>query len=250
MPVGSYQLLERLLILDLEMKIALLSDIHANIDGLLAVIKSENFQNCELRINAGDSIGYYLDPAKVVNLLQEYEFISVKGNHEEMIESSLRDTETLNDITEKYGMGHKICLEQLGASGLDFISNLPFFERVPDPKGDIYIFHGSPRSASEYLYPDSELEQILEFIPDGCRWLILGNTHWPMMRTVGATTIINPGSVGQPRNGSNKAQWAVLDTNTGVVTFFEESYNTEALIERLKNQQPLFPKLWKVFETQ
>ena len=96
----------------------------------------------------------------------------------------------------------------------------------------------------------SELEQILEFIPDGCRWLILGNTHWPMMRTVGATTIINPGSVGQPRNGSNKAQWAVLDTNTGVVTFFEESYNTEALIERLKNQQPLFPKLWKVFETQ
>jgi predicted phosphodiesterase len=247
--MGSHQIYESLPILGGEMKIAILSDIHANIDGFLAVIESDHFRDCELKINAGDSIGYYLDPVKVVNLLQEYEFISVKGNHEEIIENAIKDSHFLNGITAKYGIGHKICLEQLGMPGLNFLSSLPFFEKVSDPKGDIYIFHGSPRSTNEYLYPDTELEQIERLIPDGCKWLILGNTHWPMLRTIGSTTIINPGSVGQPRNGSNNAQWAILDTNTEVVTFLEENYDSDSLIEKLKDQQPLFPKLWEVFQT-
>jgi len=231
------------------MKIAILSDIHANIAGLLAILESDRFQDCDLKINAGDSIGYYLDPLRVITLLQEYEFISVKGNHEEMIEASLGDEDVLKEVTNKYGIGHKICIEQLGDSEISFLSKLPLCEKVLDPNGDIYVFHGSPRSTNDYLYPDTELKQIGDFIPEGCRWLILGNTHWPMLRNVGTTTIINPGSVGQPRNGSNRAQWAILDTDTAVVSFFEENYNTGSLISRMKDLQPQFPKLWEVFET-
>lgn len=228
------------------MRIAILSDIHGNIDALNAVTSSAAFLECDLYINAGDAIGYYLYPSEVIDKLFEYNFISIKGNHEEMLERAASDKSILVEMTIKYGVGHQICFDQLSKVQLEFLFNLPFNSKIPTPIGNIEVFHGSPMSNSEYIYPDSDLAKTALQIPKDCRWLILGNTHWPMIRTIGSTTIINPGSVGQSRNGSGKAHWAILDTERISVLFLEEEYENSKLIKQLKVLNPGNPKLWEV----
>jgi putative phosphoesterase len=227
-------------------RIAILSDIHGNIDALNAVIDATPFQQCDVFLNAGDSVGYYLEPAMVIEKLMRYGFISIKGNHEEMLQAAATNSSYLLEITLKYGVGHQICFDQLSEHQLRYLFDLPFTTTIQTSLGNIEVFHGSPTDSSEYIYPDSDLEIIAGKIPQNCKWLILGNTHWPMLRSVGGTTVINPGSVGQPRNGSGKAQWAVLDTLTQEIEFHEEVYDMTKLVEQLKIVNPNKPKLWEV----
>lgn len=232
--------------MELKMRIAILSDIHGNIDALNAVTSSAAFLDCDLYINAGDAVGYYLDPSEVINKLIEHNFISVKGNHEELLERAASDKSLLAEMTLKYGIGHQICLNQLSKFQLEFLFKLPFNLKIPTPLGNIEVFHGSPLNTNDYIYPDSDLAEVALQIPKKCRWLILGNTHWPMIRTISGTTIINPGSVGQSRNGSGKAHWAILDTERISVSFIEEEYESSKLIKQLKLLNPGNPKLWEV----
>ena len=229
-----------------KMRIAILSDIHGNIDALNAVISSPKFQECDLFLNTGDAIGYYLDPSKVVEKLLEYGFISIKGNHEEMLQKAATNKAYLAEITLKYGVGHQICFEELSESQLEYLFDLPFTTRIQTQLGSVDVFHGTPLNSSEYIYPDTDLDALAKLIPQGCKWLVLGNTHWPMMRSIEKTVVINPGSVGQPRNGSRNAQWVVLDTETTSITFYEEVYESSALIDQMKKLNPGNPRLWEV----
>jgi len=228
------------------MRIAILSDIHGNIDALNAVISAPQFQECDVFLNAGDAIGYYLEPSMVLEQLLKFGFVSIKGNHEEMLQQAAFDGNYLAEITLKYGVGHQMCFDKLSQSQLEYLFNLPFTIKIQTASGNIEVFHGSPTDSGEYIYPDSDLEMIAKQIPQGCKWLILGNTHWPMLRSIGSTTVINPGSVGQSRNGSSKAQWAVLDTDNAHIEFYEESYDKTKLVKQLKTLNPRNPRLWEV----
>jgi putative phosphoesterase len=65
----------------------------------------------------------------------------------------------------------------------------------------IFVCHGSPRDLlNEYVYPDRGSYD--NFVVVGADVIVLGHTHWPMLRRVGKTLIVNPGSCGQPRNGT------------------------------------------------
>jgi putative phosphoesterase len=228
------------------MRIAIVSDIHGNIDALNAVIQSTEFVSCDVKINLGDSIGYYLNPYEVLIKLKEFNFISIKGNHEEILEKAISSETFLREATEKFGLSFQICIESLNESQLEDLFNLPQSKTIPTEMGNIVLFHGSPVSSTDYVYPDADLTEIARNIPSGCKWMILGNTHWPMLRRVGFTTIINPGSVGQSRNGSGMAHWAILDTQTSSITFLEVAYDSSELISRLKRLNPLLPNLWEV----
>ena len=225
------------------MRVAILSDIHGNIEALNAVTSTARFQECDVFLNAGDSIGYYLEPSMVIAQLIKFGFLSIKGNHEEMLQRAVTDRLYLAEVTFKYGVGHQVCLDELSEYHLEYLFELPFTRKLLTSFGNIDVFHGSPTDTSEYVYPDSDLEMIANQIPKGCKWLILGNTHWPMLRSIGSTVVMNPGSVGQPRNGSLKAQWAILDTDTENIEFYEEVYDKTKLVEQLKTRNP---RLWEM----
>ena len=206
------------------MKIAILSDIHANFPAFSAVLQDSSFLSCDFYINAGDSIGYFQNPLEVVKNLIGYEFLSIRGNHEDMLGKAELNSEYLESLTIPYGTGHLRALQELEISHLDYLRNLPEFLKLESSEGNIYVFHGSPSSNTDYLYPDFVGEPD---IPEDCRWLILGNTHWPMIRHINGKTIINPGSVGQPRNGISGAHWAILDTTRGEITFKVQEYEID-----------------------
>ena len=228
------------------MRVAILSDIHENIDALNAVTSTAPFQECDVFLNVGDSIGYYLEPSMVIEQLIKFGFMSIKGNHEEMLQRAVTDMSYLAEITFKYGVGHQVCLDELSEYHLEYLFDLPFTRKLQTSFGNIDVFHGSPTDSSEYVYPDSDLEMIAKQIPKDCKWLILGNTHWPMLRSIRSTMVINPGSVGQPRNGSHKAQWAILVTDTEKIDFHEEVYDKTKLVEQQKIRNPRNPRLWEM----
>lgn len=206
------------------MKIAILSDIHANFSAFEAILNNDSFLDCDIYVNAGDSIGYFHNPLEVVSNLIRYKFLSARGNHEDMLSKAAENGLFLKSLAKLYGTGHQIALEQLGKSNLEYLKNLPSYLRIESPQGIIYVYHGTPKNNTEYLYPDFPADAENFGIPEDCVWLILGNTHWPMFRHMGGKTIINPGSVGQPRNGATGAQWAILNTANGDVTFKTQEY--------------------------
>jgi putative phosphoesterase len=228
------------------MKIAILSDIHGNIDALEEIMKLPEFKSCDLRINAGDMVGYYFEPRRVLHMVQEGNFRTVKGNHELMLQKVRSEDDFLAAISLSYGVGHAIAMEQLNEIDLDYLNSLPLELVLKTPEGNLFVCHGSPQSVDDYIYPDTLLSSIQFQLDKDIRWLLCGNTHWQMVRKEGDLLIINPGSVGQARDRSGLAHWATLDTVSGEVVFYQTKYDVTALISKTKNLNPELPKLWEV----
>jgi putative phosphoesterase len=228
------------------MKVAILSDIHGNSDALQEIMKLPEFKSCDLKINAGDMVGYYFEPKSVLHVVREGNFRTVKGNHELMLQKARSDDDFLATVSLSYGVGHSIALDQLDEADLDYLNSLPLDLTLKVPEGDLFVCHGSPQSVNEYIYPDTQLSSNQFELEKEIRWLICGNTHWQMVRKEGDLLIINPGSVGQARDRSGLAHWATLDTVSNEVLFFQTKYEVAALISRTKDLNPGLPKLWEV----
>lgn len=206
------------------MRIAILSDIHSNALALEAVVRSRKFQKCDIYLNVGDAIGYNSNSSEVIQKLIDYNFFSIKGNHEELLIRALSNNYQYEDLSNTIDIGKLTKIEDLDSTQIEFIKNLPASLVLNDGEAKIHVHHGTPESIFQYLYPDFKHNELGFIIPEDCRWLILGNTHWPMIRYTKNTTILNPGSVGQPRNFSSNAHWAILDTTTSEICFLQEKY--------------------------
>ncbi|WP_297552234.1 metallophosphoesterase family protein, partial [Thermococcus sp.] len=113
---------------------------------------------------------------------------------------------------------------------LEFLRRLPVRQIFTDDTGRSYLLiHGSPRAPlDEYLFPwlpESEFKAVLSYVRQDD--LLLGHTHVPMLKEIEGRRIINPGSVGQPRDGDWRASYALMDTETGEVTFHRVEYDVE-----------------------
>lgn len=228
------------------MRLALLSDIHANLPALEAVVKSLAAQRCDSVIVAGDSVGYYFWPKEVFSLLNEISAVSVAGNHEVMLTNSRVDSTLLEENVARYGSGLLRCLTDLSSSQLDQIDALPHTLIMETMNGKVLICHGSPTNVDEYIYPDTSLTHLRPYVSDDVRWVVMGHTHYPMDRSEGGVTFINPGSVGQPRNGKPGAHWATLDTETGKIDFFTEQYDTTMVVNWARKLHPELPYLSEI----
>ena len=213
------------------MKIALLADIHSNADALSAVLTSARIADVDVLLVAGDLVGYYFEPKAVLQLIQSYEkpIYLVRGNHEEMLLKAKMCKDQLVEISAKYGPGIQLALDQLTASEFEWIVNLPHPLKMRIFGCSILLCHGSPFSVDQYVYPDSALEELVLSLKEQPDVLIMGHTHYPFARNVGSCLVINPGSVGQPRNRVPGAHWALLDTHTMNVDLFVELYNAHDL---------------------
>ncbi|MPM82140.1 hypothetical protein SDC9_129199 [bioreactor metagenome] len=95
----------------------------------------------------------------------------------------------------------------------------------------------------EYIKPKTPDEEITRMIeesiePVESEFLVVGHSHIPMNRKLGNLTIINPGSVGQPRDGDIRAGCAVFDTETGEIEFLRLEYDIDAVCEKIKERMP------------
>lgn len=230
------------------MYIALLSDIHSNIFALDAVYADFKNKKIDKIIVAGDIIGYYYWPKKVVNkLLNDDRVICISGNHEKILKISMSDNSESSKYKKKYGSGYEFCINQLSTSELDWVTNLPEHLNMEINNCTFSIAHGSLKNPDKYVYPDISSD-MLENNHSKSDFTILGHTHYPFIKSNGDNMIINPGSVGQPRDISRIASYVLINTENRAITFRRVRFEIDKIISAAKKYDPEVPYLRTVLE--
>jgi putative phosphoesterase len=225
------------------MRLGLIGDIHANHYALAVVLAAATAFEVEKLLITGDLVGYYFDPLEVLKLLEPWPKHAVRGNHEDMLSFARSDPSFLHKVNNRYGLGLHTAIEQLSGLQLDKLCALPHPRVIEIEKYKILLCHGSPWSIEEYIYPDADMNLLKRCSDTGFDVIVHGHTHYPAKHVVGKTLIVNPGSVGQPRNRQPGAHWAIFDTTTGDLEFRCEPYSAAQLIKECAQKNPELPYL-------
>ncbi|AIF69141.1 metallophosphoesterase [Palaeococcus pacificus DY20341] len=217
------------------MLIALISDIHSNLEALEAVW--HKVKKADVIFCLGDLVGYGANPNEVVEFFKEQmekrEILCVRGNHDNAVAFGI--DWGFNPYAREAIKWHQ---RVMSIENLEFLRQLPVRQLFIDNKNSSYLLiHGSPRAPlDEYLLPwlpDSEFKSVLSYIKQDN--LIVGHTHMPMLREIEGRRIINPGGVGQPRDGDWRASYAFIDTETKEVYFEREEYDVDKAARKIIN---------------
>lgn len=227
------------------MKLALIGDIHGNHLALQAVLAAASSSGVEKLLVTGDLVGYYYAPLKVLDLLRPWDRYTVRGNHEDMLNIARSDHEFLAQVDARYGTGLRTAMEQLSAQHLDELCDLPHPLELVIGGCRILLSHGTPWDVDCYVYPDAQQDLLERCAIQEFDLVVLGHTHYPMQQQIGKTQVVNPGSVGQPRNRQG-AHWAIFDTASRNLEFRRELYDSSALVRECRHRHPELPYLSEV----
>ena len=218
------------------MKIAVISDIHGNYDALVEVLKKAKKEHVEHLLVLGDIVGYYYHPDKVLELLSEWSFDIIKGNHEKILEDLILDSNKGASIRKKYGSGHQEAINKLSKKQLAFLKDLPETKSVKFDEIAILMCHGSPWSNNYYIYPDCENEIIKKCDSIKHDFVLIGHSHYSFAIKNANSVLINPGSIGQSRQIGGKASWAIINTQNSCFQLLTTDYNTDKLINEVEQK--------------
>ena len=216
----------------MEDKIIFISDIHGNYEALAAVlddIKAKNF-NFKNTYCLGDIVGYGPRPNETINLLRKYQIVSILGNYDEAVGFYLPNcgcSITSNNDKVKTMNSLQWTAEHTDENNKEYLRGLEEQLTLEFKGKSLLLTHGSPNAINEYLhYEDIELqEEIAEELLEDV--IVFGHTHIPYFKWVNDKLFINPGSVGRPKDGDNRACYCILDMNDLTVEFVRVSYNIE-----------------------
>lgn len=206
------------------MRLGFVSDIHSNIHALDAVFEHAAGQGADRVFCLGDIVGYNAHPNECVARLRKDEAMAVMGNHDWAATDG--DAEGFNPFAVA---GVEFSRRALTEDNKRWLLGLPREARIEVDSVSLGLYHGSPRDPLyEYVFPsaDSKVLRELVKVAGQPRVVALGHTHLPMRLDQGAT-FLNPGSVGQPRDGDPRASYALLDTRTMDTEFHRIPYDVE-----------------------
>lgn len=217
------------------MKIGVLSDIHSNAVALEAVLSRLEDANVEKYICAGDVVGYYSRPNETISMLKEVDPLTVRGNHDEGVTN---ETPTSFNYYAKRSLDWN--RRQLTEESLRFLRRLPPTIRTEIGGREAFIAHGSPRNPiNEYIHEEDISEEFINYSFDRPpEVVVLGHTHKPYVKRVGNTLVLNPGSVGQPRDRDPRASFAVLEIEELSAEIKKTWYNVDEIADHTKEYLP------------
>lgn len=196
------------------MKIAVLSDIHGNLNAFNAVLKDINDLGISQYIIAGDHISDCPQPNEVLEIVKSLNAYVIRGNREEYV---LNYHKGMHDEWSKYKQMASVVwtYNKLDECNIKYIDELPEQLSISfTHMDDIRIVHGSPFDTREELFPNKhpeKLEKALNGINESV--LICGHTHEQWSKEINNKLIVNPGSVGVHFNKNKFAEYAVLTWN-------------------------------------
>jgi putative phosphoesterase len=209
------------------MRLGVISDVHGNRVALDAVL--DDMPSVDRLVCAGDVVGYNPWPADCVAAVRERSIPTVMGNHDRAVASG--SAFRFNAMAAA-GVDH--ARERLGEDALSWLGDLPATRMVAD--GRVTLVHGHPDDPDRYTYPEEFSARMLE----GEDLLVTGHTHVQGHRVFEEGVVMNPGSVGQPRDGDPKAGYAVVELGDGsggdAVTVEERrvAYDVDAVVDAVR----------------
>lgn len=232
------------------MRLLILSDIHANLTALDAVLACARSQRPFGKIAClGDLVGYGPDPNEVVDRLREMDAVIIRGNHDK-VSCGLEEPEGFNPAARAAALWTR---SRLTARNRDYLRNMP---RGPVQIEGAELVHGASHDEDEYVFsPAQALEGLLSStVP----LTFFGHTHVqggfalredrvevlfpripadesfsPLMIEPEVRYLVNPGSVGQPRDGDPRAAFVIADISAGQIEFGRAAYDIPLVQERM-----------------
>jgi diadenosine tetraphosphatase ApaH/serine/threonine PP2A family protein phosphatase len=224
------------------MRYLVLTDIHANLEALKACLTDAGARTFDETLVLGDLVGYGGDPNAVVELVQSLKPVAiVRGNHDK-VACGLEQAEGFNAVAKSAA---KWTLEVLKPEHRDWLCALP--AGPIDVDDVVEICHGSPFDEDAYIF--DELDAVRALKVSARPLCLFGHTHYPVTFELsndsfdsvgsagapqmqvqmknGCKYLINPGSVGQPRDGDPRAAYAIVDTALHRVELYRTRYAVE-----------------------
>ena len=188
------------------MRILVLSDIHANWPALQAVAEEPH----DLCLFLGDLVDYALEPSPCLEWVRRNCAYAVRGNHDH---GAAHDVHVNGRAGFKFltGMTRPLTRERLSSEELRYLGRLPVSQMTTIEQTRFLLVHASPRDPlDEYSPPDPEFwsRRLANIDTDV---VCVGHTHHPYVIEAEGKLILNPGSVGQPRDGDPRASYAVIE---------------------------------------
>lgn len=219
------------------MRIAVISDIHGNIFAFRAVIKQIQ-KSCVDRIFfLGDFTGYYYHPKLVYQKLKKLKATIILGNHEELLFDCLDGKIKVEQLSLKYGSGHKLALKQFSKTEIEEIRKLSYHHYETILGVSIAFYHGSPFDKNYYLYPNADRE-IYNKCDTGMDFTFVGHSHYPFITQMPNGLLVNVGSVGQSRKFGGIANWCLLNLENKTIEMQSTPYNINPLIDLVNKYDP------------
>ncbi|SNR99339.1 phosphoesterase, MJ0936 family [Anaerovirgula multivorans] len=224
------------------MKIAVISDIHGNIEALNTVLEDIKVHNCDKIICLGDLVGYGPHPNEVIEKIIESKISTIMGNYDEAVGFYLPHC-GCNIDTEARKRQSKNSLKWTSENTTEehkaFLRQLPEEQEYECQEKIIYATHGSPFAINEYIYGHQEerLQELAEEVEADI--ILLGHTHMPFVKRIGGKTIMHPGSVGKPKDGDNRAGYGLIEIKESIeCKLVRVSYDINKVVEDI-NQTSL-----------
>ena len=224
------------------LKYAIISDIHANLDALSTVLDKIDELGVDQTICLGDVVGYNANPNECAQIVRDREIPTILGNHDS-VACGREEPWGFNPVALEAAMWTR---EGLNSENLEWLKNLPGALNF----GSFAAVHGAPRNHNQYLFTWEDILAHLPFLEEqNCNVCMIGHTHTPaIFSSDGVYSVdgdskfelgdqkgffINPGSVGQPRDGNPDAAFGLLDTETSVYEQVRIPYPVEEAAKKI-----------------
>ena len=215
--------------------IYVISDIHGNFEALKVFFSTIKKTKKDKIYCLGDIVGYYYQPNKCLNLLRKHKTIIIKGNHEINFIKSMKNKKLLHKYCEKYGASYSLSIKNISSKNKDFLKKLNIKKKIRLNNINILFAHGAPWKNDEYIYENKINKFKKRFKKYNFDICFLGHTHRRMRCLINNKLIVNPGSIGQPRDKFiGKANWVEFDEKKKIVHFKNKKYDTTKLKKQIK----------------
>ncbi len=231
------------------MRYLVLTDIHGNLEALNAVLKAVQRKKFDHVLFLGDLVGYGASPNEVMQKLLAFKPLSlVRGNHDKAV-CGLDSVQTFNPIAASAITWTR---EHITKRNLEVLHALPKSPVAVDER--VTICHGAPFDEDYYIFGEFDAEEAFDYFQTPV--CFFGHTHFPFVYArkdevdslqvqpdstevrleKGVKYLVNPGSIGQPRDRDPRAAFAIYDSETRVVRFHRVKYDIEEAQRKIREQ--------------
>lgn len=208
------------------MRILVVADIHSNWQALQAI--REPFDAC---LCVGDLVDYGTDPIPCIDWVREHATAAIRGNHDHAVAQRV-PARPGNGFRGLAAATRPLHWDVLDCDRMRYLARLPVETTLALGGLRFHLVHATPRDPmDEYLGADvAGWRTRLRGIE--ADFVCVGHTHAPFQLDLGGMQVLNPGSVGQPRDGDPRASFAIVEN--GKVSFHRVEYNIEAAIRQMR----------------
>ena len=225
------------------MRIAILSDIHGNLEALEAVLAEVDHSGVDLLYSLGDIVGYGPSPAACVELVRRRAAVSLTGNHD----AAVAGLTSLEDFNEFARSAVEWTAARLEDGQLEYLGTLPYTHRA----AELLLVHASPIEPERWHYIHGLADIDEHFAAFAERLCFVGHSHRPGVYAIsqdrsaarlglretlrpGLRYLVNAGSVGQPRDRDPRASYVLYDGTSGSVELRRVAYPVGKTQERMR----------------